>query len=108
MNARFKLNPEWMRTIVTVAFFCAVHFLDNRYVTKADYAADQTRREESLKPIRDAIVGMDKSIALLESNRSVQADHETRIRALEQRNKLSHEIEKNPVGSVPSLYGSVY
>lgn len=119
MSSRFKisgLDPDWVRFFGLIAIFAGLHFGDNRYVTKAEYSADQAERKEAFNGIketfagvREAIISMDKSIALLETTRRVQDDHETRIRALEKTAKLSYEIEKNPIGSVgPALLGSFY
>lgn len=102
MSTRFKITADWMRFFLTIAFFCILHFGDGRYVSKADYSAE-------MKTIAAAIVAMDKQIALLESGRSAIVDHESRIRALEQKTKLSYEIKKTPLGSLePFLTGSLY
>lgn len=91
MSALKKFDSDWARFFLTIAFFCLLHFGDNRYVKKEEYSAD-------MKSVRDSLVSLDKSIALLETTRRVQDDHETRLRALEAR-KISYE--KKQTGSHP-------
>ena len=105
MSGRFKLDSDWTRFFLTIAFFAVIHFGDNRYVRKAEHTADLAALSAELRTVGTAIVSMDKSIALLETARRVQDDHETRIRALEQRTKLSI-YEKNPQ-LVPSAWASL-
>jgi cob(I)alamin adenosyltransferase len=92
MTAFKKFDSEWGRFFLghflTLAIFASIHFGDGRYVTKADYTAD-------MKSVRDTLVSLDKSIALLETTRRVQDDHEARLRALEAR-KVFYEKNQTP------------
>lgn len=91
--------------ILLLCLLCINLFMQNKYVTKEDYKADQEReriyrekQDDLLSKMHDEILSLIQSDKINANQNEALRDHENRIRRLESRARITSPKDSDPTG----------